>query len=87
MPSERLYIHRTPAVERVLSLASDMLDVPESASVPRKLEAWINYTAERAESERAYQDRLTAYEELARAPGRRERVKRNSRGAAKSGLL
>ncbi len=87
MPADRLYIHRTPAVERALSLVSEVTGVPRSASVPKKLEAWIAYTTHHVEDGLAYEARLAAYEELARVPGRRERVKRSSRAAAERGLL
>jgi hypothetical protein len=55
--------------------------------MPQKLEAWIAYTTEHVEDELRYDARVEAYEELAQVVGRRDRVKRNTREAAKRGLL
>jgi hypothetical protein len=87
MPSNRLYLHRTPALERALSLVTEVAGVPASASLPKKLEAWLEFSTQRVEEELAYDSRLHAYDELAQVAGRRERVKRNTREAAKHGLL
>ena len=86
--ANRLYTHRTATIERALELAPKALpDIGEKASVPKRLEAWISYAVGHWEAEHAYNERLLAYEELAAVPGRRERVRRNTRAAAKRGLL
>jgi hypothetical protein len=87
MPASRLYIHNTPAVERALALVGAVTGVPDDASVPRKLEAWLAFSTDHVEDELAYAARVEAYEELARVEGRRDRVKRNTREAARRGLL
>lgn len=86
--AERLYIHRTPAVERALKLVAALdAGVDDRASQPKKLEAWMEYTVARIEEEQEYAERVAAYEELATVPGRRDRVRRRTREAAARGLL
>ena len=88
MASLRLYAHRTPVIERALALAPSALPgIGEKASAPKRLEAWVAYGVERWEEEQALEERLLAYEELAAVPGRHDRLKRNTREAAKHGLL
>ena len=72
MPSNRLYIHRTPSVERALSLVTEVAGVADTASVPQKLEAWIAFSTHHVEDEIAYEARVEAYEELASVEGRHE---------------
>lgn len=86
--AERLYIHRTPAVERALKMVAALdVGVDERASQPKKLEAWMEYTVAHVEEEQGYAERVAAYEELAAVPGRRDRVRRRTREAAARGLL
>jgi len=88
MASLRLYAHRTPTIERALALAPSALpEISEKASAPKRLEAWVAYAVARWEEEQALEERVLAYEELAAVPGRRERLKRNTREAAGRGLL
>jgi hypothetical protein len=87
MPSERLYLYRTPAVERALELASEVAGAAPTASTPQKLEAWLTYTTAQVEDELRHRARVEAYEELAQIAGRRDRVRRNTREAARRGLL
>jgi hypothetical protein len=89
VPANRLYVTRTEKIERALELAPKVRpdDVGEKASAPKRLEALIDYAIDRWEAENARNERLLAYEELATVPGRRERLKRNTRAAAKHGLL
>lgn len=87
MAASRLYIHKTPAVERALALVGGVTGLPDDASVPQKLEAWLAFSTAHVEDELAYAARVEAYEELAQVEGRRARVKRNTREAARRGLL
>lgn len=88
MATRRLYAHRTPVIERALALAPSALpEIGQNASAPKRLEAWVAYAVERWEEEHALEERVLAYEELAVVPGRQERLKRNTREAAKRGLL
>ena len=87
MPSDRIYLHRTPAVEHALNLVCEVAGVPASASLPKKLEAWFEFSTHHIEDELTFESRVQAYDELAQVAGRRDRVRRNTREAVKRGLL
>ena len=86
MPTRRLYANRTSVLETALSRASE-LGLPEGASEPKRLEAWVEYGLQRFEEDQRLEQRVAAYEELAGEPGRRERIRRNSVEAVRRGLL
>ncbi|MBA3736260.1 MAG: hypothetical protein H0W90_13885 [Actinobacteria bacterium] len=88
MSSSRLYLTRSATVERALAVAPKVRpDVGEKAPATKRLEALLDYAVEHWEAENARNERLLAYEELAALPGRRDRIKRNARAAAKRGLF
>lgn len=80
----RVYANRTATVEEALALAPEAFELPENASTPARMEAWLEYALGLYRE----QQRLRAYEELAAHDQERiADVKAGTRAAIDAGLL
>lgn len=82
--ANRIYLHRTATVEEALALAPQALGLPDDASTPARIEAWLEYALA------MYRDhqRMRAYEELAMHDADRlADVKADTRAAIDADLL
>jgi len=80
----RIYANRTAAAEEALGLAPEAFDLPDDASTPARIEAWLEYALAMYRD----QQRMRAYEELAAHDADRiADVKAGTRAAIDAGLL
>lgn len=80
----RVYANRTAAIDEALELAPSMFGLPDSASTPQRLEAWIEYAVALYRREQ----RIQSYGELADIEEeRRVVVRAATRLAIEDGLL
>lgn len=85
--SSRVYTEKTTAVEEALSLVSQVCDIPESASVSKRLQAVAEYFVEHTQEDLARQAKISVYEAMAADSERSARIKRNTRARVSAGLL
>lgn len=83
----RVYTQKTETVEEALSLATQVLDIPESASISKRLQSVMQYFIDHTKEDLAREAKIAAYEAMAADDERTARIRRNTRSSVAAGLL